>query len=44
MNNTKIVELFIDDEYEESGIEAISLVSRPAHDESWLAFALSATD
>ena len=37
--NTRIVELFIDDEYDESGIEAISLVSRPAHDESWLAFA-----
>lgn len=38
MANTKIVELFIDDEYDESGIEAISLVSRPAHDETWLAF------
>lgn len=38
MNTTKIVELFIDDEYDESGIEAISLVSRPAHDETWLAF------
>lgn len=36
--STKIVELFIDDEYDESGIEAISLVSRPAHDETWLAF------
>jgi len=38
MSTTKIVELFIDDEYDESGIEAISLVSRPAHDETWLAF------
>jgi hypothetical protein len=38
MANTRIVELFIDDEYDESGIEAISLVSRPAHDETWLAF------
>ena len=36
--NTRIVELFIDDEFDESGIEAISLVSRPAHEESWLAF------
>ena len=38
MANTRIVELFIDDEFDESGIEAISLVSRPAHDETWLAF------
>jgi hypothetical protein len=38
MNNTRIVELFIDDEFDESGIEAISLVSRPAHDETWMAF------
>jgi hypothetical protein len=38
MATTKIVELFIDDDYEEAGIEAISLVSRPAHDEGWLAF------
>lgn len=38
MSTTKIVELFIDDEFDESGIEAISLVSRPAHDETWLAF------
>jgi hypothetical protein len=38
MDHTKIIELFIDDEYEEAGIEAISLVSRPAHDETWLAF------
>lgn len=37
-NHTKIVELFINDEFEESGIEAISLVSRPAHDEVWMAF------
>jgi hypothetical protein len=37
-NHTKIVELFINDEYDESGIEAISLVSRPAHDENWIAF------
>ena len=38
MSTTKIVELFINDEYDESGIEAISLVSRPAHEEVWLAF------
>lgn len=38
MNTTKIIELFIDDMEDESGIEAISLVSRPAHDEKWLAF------
>jgi hypothetical protein len=38
MNGTKIVELFIGDELDESGIEAISLVSRPAHEENWLAF------
>lgn len=38
MKPTRIVELFIDEEYDESGIEAISLVSRPAHDETWLAF------
>jgi hypothetical protein len=38
MNTTKIIELFIDDDYEEAGIEAISLVSRPAHDETWMAF------
>jgi len=37
-NHTKIVELFINDDFDESGIEAISLVSRPAHDESWMAF------
>lgn len=36
---TKIVELFIQDMEDESGIEAISLVGRPAHDETWLAFA-----
>lgn len=35
---TKIVELFIEDMEDESGIEAISLVGRPAHDETWLAF------
>lgn len=35
---TKIIELFIEDMEDESGIEAISLVSRPAHDETWLAF------
>ena len=39
MDNTRIIELFIDDEYEEAGIEAISLVSKPAHDEEWMAFA-----
>jgi len=38
MDSTRIVELFIDDEFDESGIDAISLVSRPAHDEQWLAF------
>lgn len=38
MASTKIVELFIEDMDDESGIEAISLVSRPAHDETWLAF------
>jgi len=38
MNPTRIVELFIDDEFDESGIEAISLVSRPAHEETWVAF------
>ena len=38
MNTTKIIELFIDEEYEEAGIEAISLVSKPAHDETWMAF------
>ena len=38
MDSTKIIELFIDDEYEDAGIEAISLVSRPAHDEPWMAF------
>jgi hypothetical protein len=37
-NHTKIVELFINDDFDESGIEAISLVSRPAHDEAWMAF------
>ena len=36
--NTRIVELFIDDEYDDAGIEAISLVSRPAHEEQWMAF------
>ena len=38
MTGTKIIELFIDEEYEEAGIEAISLVSKPAHDETWMAF------
>jgi hypothetical protein len=38
MKPTKIVELFIDEEYEDAGIEAISLVSRPAHEETWLSF------
>ena len=38
MDNTRIIELFIDDEYQEAGIEAISLVSKPAHDETWMAF------
>jgi hypothetical protein len=38
MDSTKIIELFIDDEYENAGIEAISLVSKPAHEENWLAF------
>lgn len=36
--NTRIVELFIDDEFDESGIDAISLVSHPAHEERWKAF------
>jgi hypothetical protein len=38
MDTTRIVELFIEDDFEEAGIEAISLVSRPAHDEKWMAF------
>jgi hypothetical protein len=38
MNGTRIVELFIDDDYDEAGIEAISLVSKPAHEEEWMAF------
>jgi len=38
MRPTRIVELLIDDDFEQSGIEAISLVSRPAHDEKWIAF------
>ena len=38
MDKTKIIELFIDDEYDEAGIEAISLVSKPAHEETWHAF------
>ena len=38
MNTVKIIELFIDEEYEEAGIEAISLVSNPAHEETWMAF------
>jgi len=38
MAHTPIVELFIDDEYDESGIDAISLVSHPAHEEGWKAF------
>lgn len=37
MANTKIIELLINDE-EESGIEAISLVGKPAHEEDWFAF------
>jgi Putative phage serine protease XkdF len=36
--STKIVELFINDDYDESGIDAISLVSHPATEENWLAF------
>jgi len=38
MNGTRIVELFIDDNYDDAGIEAISLVSKPAHEEEWMAF------
>jgi len=38
MSTTKIVELFIEDEFENAGIDAISLVSAPAHDSNWLAF------
>ena len=34
----KIVELLIDEDFEESGIEAISLVGTPAHEENWIAF------
>jgi hypothetical protein len=34
----KIVELLIDEDFEESGIEAISLVQAPAHEENWIAF------
>jgi hypothetical protein len=34
----KIVELLIDEDFEESGIEAISLVATPAHEENWIAF------
>jgi hypothetical protein len=34
----KIVELLIDEDFEESGIEAISLVGSPAHEENWIAF------
>lgn len=37
MNHTKIIELFIEEE-DESGIEAISLVSKPAHEQPWIAF------
>lgn len=36
--STKIVELFIEDMDDEGGIEAISLVSRPAHEQNWQAF------
>lgn len=35
----KIVELFLDDLQEISGLDAISLVERPAHESNWLAFA-----
>lgn len=38
MSTTKIVELFIEDEFEDAGIDAISLVSAPAHESNWLAF------
>jgi hypothetical protein len=38
MIGTKIIELFIDDDFDEAGIEAISLVSKPAHEEEWMAF------
>ncbi len=38
MGTTKIIELFIDDELDQGGIEAISLVSKPAHEEDWHAF------
>ena len=38
MSTTKIVELFIEDDYEDAGIDAISLVSAPAHESNWLAF------
>ena len=36
MATTPIIELFINDDFDESGIEAISLVSRPAHEETWV--------
>jgi hypothetical protein len=35
---TRIIELFIDDDFDEAGIETISLVSKPAHEEEWMAF------
>ena len=38
MNNTRIVELVIDENSEELAIDAISLVSAPAIEENWVFF------
>ena len=38
MNNTRIVELVIDDDAQELAIDAISLVSAPAIEENWVFF------
>ena len=38
MNNTKIVELVIDEDSQELAIDAISLVSAPAIEENWVFF------
>ena len=38
MNNTRIVELVIDDDSQELAIDAISLVSAPAIEENWVFF------
>lgn len=37
--NTRIVELIIDEDLDEfGGVDGVALVSRPAHEENWLAF------